>query len=149
VKISGSHLLPLPVERAYQLLQDPDALAGAIPGCQGLEKVAEDEYRMQMKMALASISGAFEGKVRIADRQPPNSFRLIVEGTSRVGFVKGDGVLNLKPSGDGTEVSFEGDANVGGTMAAVGQRMIDGAAKMMIKKFFEKLVSDAGAAPAS
>jgi carbon monoxide dehydrogenase subunit G len=145
VKISGSYTLALPRERAYQIMQDPEILARAIPGCESLEKIGPDEYRMKMKMALASLSGAFEGKVRIMEQTPPESFRLVVEGSGRVGFVKGDGLLKLSPVEGGTEVSYEGDAQVGGTMAAVGQRLIDGTAKMMIKKFFEKLAAEAAA----
>ena len=139
MKISGTYTLPLPQEQAYQLMQDPEALARAIPGCEGLEMTGPDEYRMKMKMALASLSGAFEGKVRITEQTPPDSFRLVVEGTGKIGFVKGDGLLKLTAVEGGTEVAYEGDAQVGGTMAAVGQRLIDGTSKMMIKKFFEKL----------
>jgi uncharacterized protein len=145
VKISGSYNLALPRERAYQIMQDPEILARAIPGCESLEKIGPDEYRMKMKMALASISGAFEGKVRITEQTPPESFRLVVEGSGRVGFVKGDGVLKLSSVEGGTEVSYEGEAQVGGTMAAVGQRLIDGTAKMMIKKFFDRLAAEAAA----
>lgn len=127
------------------MMQDPEVLARAIPGCEGLEKTGEDEYRMKMKMALASVSGAFEGKVRITDQTPPSSFRLMVEGAGKIGFVKGDGLLTLTPkdgaTGLSTDVSYEGDAQVGGTIAAVGQRLIDMTAKMMIKKFFEKLAA--------
>ena len=143
MKISGTHTLPLPQERAYQAMQDPQVLARAIPGCESLEKIGPDEYRMKMKMALASLSGAFEGKVKITEQNPPASFRLVVEGSGKIGFVKGDGLLKLTPAGDATEVSYEGDAQVGGTMAAVGQRLIDGTSKMMIKKFFEKLAAEA------
>jgi carbon monoxide dehydrogenase subunit G len=141
LKIAGSHHLPVPPEEAYRVMQDPEILARAIPGCETLEKIGENEYKMKMKMALASISGAFEGKVRITDQTPPTGFRLIVEGAGKIGFVKGDGLLKLTAADGGTEVTYEGDAQVGGTIAAVGQRLIDGTAKMMIKKFFEKLVS--------
>ncbi len=144
MKISGTYTLPLAQERAYAVMQDPEVLARAIPGCESLEKVGPDEYRMKMKMALASLSGAFEGKVRITEQTPPNSFRLVVEGTGRIGFVKGDGLLKLSPAeAGGTEVAYEGDAQVGGTIAAVGQRLIDGTAKTMIKKFFDKLAAEA------
>jgi carbon monoxide dehydrogenase subunit G len=139
VRISGSYTLALPRERAYQIMQDPEILARAIPGCESLERTGPDEYRMKMKMALASLSGAFEGKVRITDQAPPESFRLVVEGSGKIGFVKGDGLLRLNPVEGGTEVFYEGEAQVGGTMAAVGQRLIDGTAKMMIKKFMENL----------
>jgi uncharacterized protein len=139
VKISGSYALPLPQERAYQIMQDPKVLAQAIPGCEELEKTGENEYRMKMKMVLASLSGVFEGKVKITDQMPPSSFRLVVEGSGRPGFVKGDGLLKLSAVDTGTEVSYEGDAQVGGTIAAVGQRLLDGTAKIMIRRFFEKL----------
>ncbi len=143
MKISGSYTLPLPPERTYQMMQDPEVLARAIPGCQGLEKTGEGEYRMKMQMALASLSGAFEGRVRITDQTPSSSFRLVVEGAGRIGFVKGEGLLKLHAADGGTQVSYEGEAQVGGTIAAVGQRLIDGTAKMMIKKFFEKFAEAA------
>ena len=123
------------------MMQDPEVLAKAMPGCEGLERIGPDEYRMKMKMALASVSGAFEGKVRITEQTPPSSFRLMVEGSGKIGFMKGDGLLKLAPAEDGTEVTYEGEVQVGGTIAAVGQRMIDGTARMLIKRFFEKLTS--------
>ena len=142
MKVSGTYTLPVAPERAYRTLQDPAILEQAIPGCESLDEIGPDEYLMKMKVLLAALSGQFEGKVRIADQSPPTSFRLIVEGSGRVGFLKGDGLLRLcaAETGNGsTVVSYEGDAQVGGTMAAVGQRLIDGTAKMMIKKFFDKL----------
>jgi len=144
VKISGSYTLAVPQERAYQMMQDPEILARAMPGCEALEKIGDNEYRMKMKMVLASLSGVFEGKIRISDQNPPSSFRLIVEGSGRPGFIKGDGLLKLAPAANGTDVSYDGDAQVGGTIAAVGQRLLDGTAKILIKKFFDKLAASAG-----
>ena len=141
MKISGSSTLSVPPERAYEMMQDPQQLARAMPGCESLESIGPDEYKLKMKLAMASISGAFDGKVRITDKQPPNSVRLAVEGTGKIGFMKGEGLLKLTPAGDGTEVSYEGDVQVGGTIAAVGQRLIDVTAKMMIKRFFDKLAA--------
>lgn len=144
MKISGSHTLAVPQEKAYQMMQDPEVLARAMPGCEALEKTGENEYRMKMKMVLASLSGAFEGKVRIAEQTPPSSFRLIVEGSGRPGFIKGDGLLKLASTADdGTEVKYDGDVQVGGTIAAVGQRLLDGTAKILIKKFFDNLAAAA------
>ena len=148
MKICGTYYLPLPQERAYQLLQDPEVLAKAMPGCERLEKIAENEYRMKMKVVLASLAGSFDTRVKIADQLVPSSFRLLVAGSGRPGFLQGDGLLKLAPSGAGTEVSFNGDVQVGGTIAAVGQRLLDGTAKMLIKKFFESLSQAAGAATA-
>jgi len=141
LKISGSHRLPFPPEESYAKLQDPELLAKTIPGCESLEKIGDDEYRMKMKMALAAVSGAFEGKIRIADRNPPESFRLLVEGSGKIGFVKGEGLLKFSAAEGGTEVTYDGDVQVGGTIAAVGQRLVDATSKTMIRKFFEKLAT--------
>jgi uncharacterized protein len=143
VKIAGSQTLPFPPEEAYRMMQDPEVLARAIPGCEGLEKIGDNEYAMKMKMALASVSGAFDGKVRITDQKPPSSFRLMVEGAGKIGFVKGEGLLTLSAKDAGSEIVYDGDVQVGGTIAAVGQRLIDMTSKMMIKKFFEKLAEGA------
>jgi carbon monoxide dehydrogenase subunit G len=143
LKIAGASILALSPEKAYQAMQDPVVLAKCIPGCEALEKIGPDEYSMKMKMALAAFSGAFDGKVKISDQTPPASFRLTVEGSGKVGFLKGGGLLTLSPHADGTEVAYDGDVQVGGTIAAVGQRMIDSTAKMMIKRFFDKLASSA------
>jgi carbon monoxide dehydrogenase subunit G len=143
VKISGACFIQAPPDRAYQLLQDPDVLGRCMPGCEGLVRINEDEYSMRMKMVLASVSGLFDGKVRIADRNPPNGYRLIVEGTGKIGFLKGDGLLTLAPLDAGTNVSYEGDIQVGGTIAAVGQRLLDMTARMLIKKFFERVNEEA------
>jgi len=142
MKVSGSYSVSVPQERAYALLQDPAVLTKCMPGCEGLDRVAESEYAMRMKMVLASISGNFSGKVRIADANPPDSFRLIVEGTGKIGFMKGDGLLKLSPADAGTNVQFDGDVQVGGTIASVGQRLLDTTARMLIKKFFNRLATE-------
>src|SRR5690242_10606259 len=128
-----------PPERAYALLQDPVLLGRCMPGCEGLEQIAENEYSMRMKLVLASLAGRFEGKLRIAEANPPVSFRLTVEGTGKIGFMKGDGVLRIEPAESGSSVHFAGDVQVGGTIANVGQRMIETTAKMLIRRFFERV----------
>jgi carbon monoxide dehydrogenase subunit G len=142
VKVAGDYALSIPRERAYALLQDPEILARCIPGCEGLEKVGPDEYTMKMKMALAAVSGSFNGKVQITDQQPPTSFRLTVEGSGKIGWMKGTGLLTLT---ENTNVHYDGDVQVGGTIAAVGQRLMDTSAKMLIKRFFDKLATEANA----
>ena len=139
----------MPRERAYALLHDPAVLARCMPGCEGLEKIGEDEYAMRMKMVLAAVSGKFDGKVRITDAVSPSRFRLHVEGTGKIGFMKGDGLLTLSEVEGATDVQYDGEVHVGGTIASVGQRLIDGTAKMMIKRFFEKLSTEAVAANAA
>lgn len=117
-----------------------------MPGTDHLAKTGPDEYEMKMKMVISAIQGLFSGKVRIADQKPPDSFRLIVEGSGKVGFVKGDGLLTLLPSTHSTEVRYDGDVQVGGVIAGVGQRLLDTTAKMVIKKFFERLTEEAAQA---
>jgi carbon monoxide dehydrogenase subunit G len=143
MKVAGAYPVPAPQERAYALLQDPAILTRCMPGCEGLDRVAENEYAMRMKMVLASISGQFTGKVKITEPNPPTSFRLLVEGTGKIGFMKGEGLLKLSTVGEGTSVQFDGDVQVGGTIAAVGQRLLDTTARMLIKRFFDKLAVEA------
>jgi carbon monoxide dehydrogenase subunit G len=143
VKVAGTYRLAIARERAYALLQDPVILARCMPGCESLEKIGEDEYAMRMKMVLAAVSGKFDGKVRITEALPPAQFRLHVEGAGKIGFMKGDGLLMLVEAESVTDVRYEGEVHVGGTIASVGQRLIDGTAKMLIKRFFDKLGAEA------
>jgi carbon monoxide dehydrogenase subunit G len=145
VKIAGKHTLATTPDRAFALLQNPDVLAKSMPGCDQLNRIGPDEYEMKMKMAIASVQGLFAGKVKIADSHPPENFRLLVEGAGKVGFMKGNGVLSLTPKDDSTEVGFEGDVQVGGLIAGVGQRLVETTAKFLIRKFFDKLAEEAAA----
>jgi carbon monoxide dehydrogenase subunit G len=145
LKLAGTYTVPIERERAYQLLQDPAVLARAMPGCDHLALIAPDEYEMRMKMIVSSIQGLFSGKVRIADRNPPDGFRLIVEGSGKIGFMKGDGLLTFTPLYTSTDIHYEGDVQVGGMIAGVGQRLLDTTSRFLIKKFFEKLTAEAAA----
>jgi len=99
----GAHAIAAPPERAYALLQNPAVLASCMPGCDALEPAGDGEYRMKMKMTLASMAGMFDGTVKMAGARQPGSFRQIVEGAGRIGFMKGDGVLTLVETAGGTE----------------------------------------------
>jgi len=143
LKITGSHELPVDVQRAYELLLDPDVLARALPGCDELVRIGPDEYEMRLKVAIASVQGLFSGKVRITDRQPPDSYRMAVEGTGRIGFVKGEGLMKLSSKNGATELNYDGDVQVGGMIAGVGQRLIETSARMIIKRFMDKLTEEA------
>jgi carbon monoxide dehydrogenase subunit G len=113
-----------------------------MPGCDHLAKIGENEYEMKMKMVISSVKGLFGGTVRLADQNPPDSFRLLVEGTGKVGFLKGEGLLTLATVEAATEVRYEGEVQVGGMIAGVGQRLLDVTAKLIIKKFFEKFTGE-------
>jgi len=127
----------------YRTLQDPQVLAKCMPGCESLEQAGENEYAVKLKMAITAFSGLFSGKVRIAEQNPHDSFKLVVEGSGKIGFMKGEGLLRFsKAAGGGTEVGYDGDVQVGGTIAAVGQRLVESTSKMMIKRFFDKITEE-------
>jgi carbon monoxide dehydrogenase subunit G len=142
VKIGGAYTVPVERLLAYNMLQDPAILAKCMPGCDHLARIGEDEYEMKMKMAVSSVKGLFGGTVRLADQSPPDSFRLVVEGSGKIGFVKGEGVLTLAPVEAATEVRYDGEVQIGGMIAGVGQRLLDVTAKLIIKNFFEKLIGE-------
>jgi len=140
MKISGTyHLDDVSPERAYALLQDPEVLAQAMPGCEEMVETGTGEYQMKMKLLIASLSGQFQGKVKLTEPNPPQSFRMQVDGNGKIGFLKGEGAIQLTPDTSGTLLTYDGDVQLGGTLAAVGQRLVDTTSKMMLKRFFSKL----------
>ena len=142
MRIEGSFSLHGSVEVVYASLVDPVLLAGCIPGCQELVAGGEGVYNMKLKVVLAALSGEFIGKVATEDLVPPTSYRLRVEGAGRIGFLNGEGELHLSPvDASSTLVTYQGEVHTGGTIAAVGQRLVDSTARMMIRRFFEKLDS--------
>ena len=140
MKVDGSYTFKSPPDRVWEVMLDPEALKSAIPGCESMELIGDDEYKATLKVGIAGIKGTYTGKVKITDQQPPNSYRMSVEGQGSAGFVKGSGLLALSPAGTGqTLVKVDGDAQVGGTIANVGQRLLGGALKMMMGQFFGAL----------
>ena len=140
MKIKGQYSLGAPQQQVYEALLDPEILARTLPGCESLEPIADNQYRMKMKLAVAGVQGLFEGKVSLEDQQPPESYRLRLGGQGKIGFVNGNGRLTLRSSDPSTTViEYEGDVKVGGLIAGVGQRLMDMTTKMMIKRFFTSL----------
>jgi carbon monoxide dehydrogenase subunit G len=118
-------------------LVDPDALRRCLPGCQRFEQVAPTEWEATMSVGIAAIKGTYSGRVRISDQEPERSYRLAVEGSGAGNRIRGDGVVTLSdvPEGD-TLVSYDGDAQVLGALAAVGHRLLQPAAKLLADQFF-------------
>ncbi len=139
MKIEGSADIPAPRERVWKAFLDPGTLAQAIPGCEKLEAAGEGEFRATMKVGVAAIKGTFEGKVRLSDLEPPNRYRMAVEGTGSPGFVRGDASMELSDTEGGTRVAYNADVQVGGLIASVGQRMLGGVSKMMLDQFFGRM----------
>jgi carbon monoxide dehydrogenase subunit G len=143
VKLEGTHQLDAPRERVYQSLVNPEVLQRCIPGCERLERTGENTYTTTMRAGVGSIKGVFQGTVRLEDLREPEHFRIVVEGKGAPGFLKGSGDLHLEQVDIGTKVNYSGDIQVGGTIASVGQRMIQGTAKMMASQFFTCLGAEA------
>ena len=120
---------------------DPAVLSSCIPGCERFEPTGEDRYTVTLTVGIAAITGTYSGTVQLVDQMPHTSYRLIVEGQGRPGFVKGSSAVALKADGDATEVTVTADVQTGGLIARVGQRLIGGVAKMMMDRFFGCLQS--------
>jgi hypothetical protein len=149
MKIEGSHQLLADRERVFRALMDPEVLKRCIPGCEKLEKTAQDEYSAWLRAGIGAIKGVFSGKIRLEDINPPERYKMIIEGKGQPGFIKGAGAITLEESGNATIIRYSGDVQVGGTLAGIGQRMIEGAAKMMAYQFFMAIEAEARANPDS
>ncbi len=137
MKVVGSYVLPGAPEQVWDLLNDPERLAKCLPGCERLKPDGPDRYRATIKFALAAISGRYAGTLQFTEKKPPRSLRLRLEGKGIPGFLNGEGRLELTEKHGQTEVRYAGEAQIGGMIAAVGQRMLDVAARKIIQQFFE------------
>ncbi len=142
MKIEGTHELHVPRERVYGALTDPEVLRRCIPGCESLETIGEYAYTATLKAGIGAIKGTFKGNVRLEDMHAPDHYRIVVEGKGGTGFVKGSGDFDLEEKDSGTLIKYAGEMQVGGTIAGVGQRMIQAAAKMMASRFFVALEAE-------
>ena len=153
MKLSGSYDIDAPPEQVWNALTNPESLKGCIPGCQRLERSGsaggEDDYEAALSIALGPIRGNFDAKVSMREQMPHKSYRLVVEGRGSAGFVNGEAVVNLipngGPNGDGTTVQVDGDAQAGGLLARVGQRMMESVSRSMMDRFFTCLSESAAA----
>ena len=148
MKIEGSADIPAPREKVWAAFLDPNILAQALPGCEKLEAIGPSEYKATMKVGVAAIKGTFEGKVKLSDLEPPNRYRMAVEGSGGPGFVRGEAGMQMSDVDGGTKVSYDADVQVGGLIASVGQRMLGGVTKMMLDQFFTKMTELLTAKPA-
>ncbi|MEZ5292422.1 MAG: carbon monoxide dehydrogenase subunit G [Vicinamibacterales bacterium] len=134
--LEGTYTFQAGRERVWQLLMDPSVVASCVPGCEGLEPIGEDRYKARVVAAVAAISGSYEGTVAMLDKVAPESYRLVVEGSGRHGFVNGESRVTLREDGGTTIVDVTGTMDVGGTIARLGQRLVGSVSKMMLDRFF-------------
>jgi uncharacterized protein len=134
--VSGSYTFAAPPEAVWNILTDPVVIAACLPGCDRLEPIGDDKYSAAMTLAVAAVTGNYNGTVAMLDKNPPHSYRLVVEGSGKPGFVNGEATIELVAEGTGTTVKVTGHGNVGGVIARVGQRLLGSVSKMMMDRFF-------------
>jgi len=144
--------MPAPPDEVWSLLTDPSRLSRLLPGCERLEPDGPDRYKAAVKFGIAAISGKYAGTLEFAEKKPPHSLVLKMDGRGLPGFVKGEGRIELAAKGGSdTELTYTGEAQVGGVIASVGQRMLDAAARKIVQQFFDsakaELASTKSAAP--
>jgi uncharacterized protein len=142
LKIQGTHTIDAPRERIFAALIDPAILQKCIPGCEQMEKTAENQYKAKLTAGVGPVKGIFTATVSLQDIVAPEHYKIVVEGKGQPGFVKGSGEFNLKDEGGATEIQYTGDVNVGGLIASVGQRMIQATANLLVGRFFKSLEAE-------
>ena len=148
MEIKGEYRIAAPREKVYAALNDPVILQACIPGCESLEKTSDTQMNAKVRLRIGPVSAAFAGKVTLSDFDPPNGYRISGEGQGgAAGFAKGGAVVTLKDDAGDTVLNYNVDAQVGGKIAQVGARLIDGTARKLADEFFSKFSAMVGGPP--
>lgn len=137
--IEGTYEFESDRELVWDMLQDTEVIGSIMPGSKGLEEVGENKYYTGLVVKVGPVNGKFEANIELADINEPESYKLIIEGKGPAGHVNGEGVIRLEQNDEITIMHYAGDAKVGGKIAAVGQRLLDVAAKQIAKQSLRKL----------
>ncbi len=136
--IIGQQVIPAARDAVWKALNDPLVLKACLPGCESVEQTSPEEFRVAIKAVIGPLRARFQGVLKIAEAQPPESCVMHFEGQGgAVGFGKGSAQVTLRETPDGTELSYEAKAQVGGKLAQVGSRLIDSVVKKMADDFFK------------
>jgi uncharacterized protein len=137
--MSGEYQLAAPQDAVWQKLNDPAVLKACIPGCEQLDKTSDTSFEAVATVKIGPVKARFNGKVTLSDLDPPNGYKISGSGEGGVaGFAKGGAVVKLSPKDGGTLLAYEVEAQIGGKLAQLGQRLVNGAAKKIADDFFEK-----------
>jgi carbon monoxide dehydrogenase subunit G len=148
MEIKGEYRIAAPREKVFAALNDQAVLQACIPGCESLEKTSDTEMKAKVRMRIGPVSASFSGKVTLSDIDPPNGYRISGEGQGgAAGFAKGGAVVALREDAGETVLNYNVDAQVGGKIAQVGARLIDGTAKKLADEFFGKFATMVGGPP--
>ena len=138
MKLSGSYQINLEKQKVWEALNDPEILKQAIPGCEEFTKNSDTEFTAKATNKIGPFNASFTGDIELNDLNPPNSYKISGSGNSPVGFASGEANVKLEDHQNGTKLTYEVEANVGGKIAQVGSRLIDMTAKKMADIFFKK-----------
>jgi uncharacterized protein len=145
MEMTGEFRLDAPRDVVWAALNDVDVLKGCVPGCDEMERTADDEFTAKVTAKVGPVKAKFTGKVTLSDIDPPNGYTITGEGQGGpAGFAKGGAKIALVDDGDGTILSYTVDASVGGKLAQIGSRLIDGTAKKMADDFFARFADAVG-----
>ena len=137
MEVTGEQLISLPQEATWRALNDTAVLKDCIPGCETIERVSDSEYQLTMTAKVGPVSAKFKGKMTLSDVDPPQAYTLVFEGQGGVaGFARGQANVQLTPDHEGTRLAYAVKAMIGGKLAQVGSRLVDGVAKKMAEQFF-------------
>jgi carbon monoxide dehydrogenase subunit G len=146
MEMVGEQLIPLPQEATWQALNDTAVLMDCIPGCESMEQISDNEFQLVMTAKVGPVSAKFKGKMTLSEVDPPNAYTLVFEGQGGVaGFAKGQASVKLTPDAEGTRLGYSVKAMIGGKLAQVGARLIDGVAKKIADQFFKSFNTRAAA----
>jgi carbon monoxide dehydrogenase subunit G len=144
--MTGEIQLAAPKQVVWEKLNDPEVLKATIPGCESLEKTSDTSFSAVAVTKIGPVKARWKGKVNLTDLDPPNGYRIVGEGEGGVaGFAKGGADVRLSDKDGGTLLTYNVEAQIGGKLAQLGQRLINGAAKKMADEFFQKFAASVGA----
>jgi carbon monoxide dehydrogenase subunit G len=148
--MNGEFRIPAPRETVWKGLNDPEILKRSIAGCEELEKTSDTEFAAKVTAKVGPVKARFAGKVTLSDLDPPNGYTITGEGQGgAAGFAKGGAKVQLEPDGDGTLLKYTVNAAIGGKLAQIGARLIDGAARKMADDFFASFAANVANPPAA
>lgn len=143
MEMQATRSLAVTQQQAWDSLNDPEVLKACIPGCESVQATGENQYAIGMALRIGPVSAKFKGQITLTDIQPPHSYRILFEGQGGpAGFGKGQAQVGLTPTAAGCELAYSVQASVGGKVAQLGQRLIDGAARSLAEDFFRRFDED-------
>ncbi len=150
MEMNGSRTVPADIDTTWRALNDPEVLKACIPGCESVERVSDNEYRLTMTARVGPVSARFTGRIVLADIVAPTSYTLSFEGQGgAAGFAKGEARVTLTADEPGTRIDYQVKSQVGGKLAQIGSRLVDGAAAKVADDFFARFVDRFGKPPAA